>query len=135
MRKDLGREQNSSNETAHPICGQRTNSIRSWRKTEYEETRVSEIEHVTVFGSPAPGVEYFERRAAYAVIVNNGKIAMVKPGRTVGGKPNHFLPGGGSWPGEAPEDTVTREVTEELARSVLRFVSLARSSILLRRLR
>jgi 8-oxo-dGTP diphosphatase len=30
----------------------------------------------------------------------------------------HFLPGGGSVPGEAPEETVVREVYEELARSV-----------------
>ena len=66
-----------------------------------------------VFGSPEPDIQYTERRAAYIVVVgNDGKIAMVK------GRQKYFLPGGGSLPDEAPEDTVAREVSEELARSV-----------------
>jgi 8-oxo-dGTP pyrophosphatase MutT (NUDIX family) len=66
-----------------------------------------------VFGSPEPNIQYSERRAAYVVVVGgDGKIAMVK------GPQKHFLPGGGSLPNEAPEDTVAREVSEELARSV-----------------
>src|SRR5205823_3268316 len=40
------------------------------------------------------------------------EVAMVK------GQQNYFLPGGGSWPGEAPEATVAREAHEELARGV-----------------
>src|SRR2546423_1020358 len=36
----------------------------------------------------------------------------------VGSKQKHFLPGGGSMPGEAPEETGVREVHEELARGV-----------------
>ena len=66
-----------------------------------------------VFGSPEPNIRYTERRAAYVVIVSSdGNIAMVK------GPQKYFLPGGGSLPDEAPEDTVAREVSEELARSV-----------------
>ena len=66
-----------------------------------------------VFGSPNPDTQYSDRRAAYVVVVGiDGTIAMVK------GSQKYFLPGGGSLPGEAPEDTVAREVAEELARSV-----------------
>jgi 8-oxo-dGTP diphosphatase len=66
-----------------------------------------------VFGSLELNVHYTERRAAYVVIVgDDGKVAMVKSGH------KHFLPGGGSLPGEAPEETAVREVSEELARSV-----------------
>jgi 8-oxo-dGTP diphosphatase len=66
-----------------------------------------------IFGSPQPSVQYIERRAAYVVIINSqGKIAMVRNGQ------KHFLPGGGSAPCEAPEETVVREVHEELARGV-----------------
>lgn len=65
-----------------------------------------------IFGSPEPNVPYTERRAAYVVIINDERVAMVKSRHT------HFLPGGGALPGEAPEETVMREVEEELARSV-----------------
>jgi 8-oxo-dGTP pyrophosphatase MutT (NUDIX family) len=66
-----------------------------------------------IFGSPEPNVQYTERRAAYVVIVTEDEeVAMVKSRR------KHFLPGGGSLSGEAPEETIVREVSEELARSV-----------------
>ena len=66
-----------------------------------------------IFGSPELNIQYTERRAAYVVIVgSDGKIAMVK------GRQKYFLPSGGSLPDEAPEDTVAREVSEELARGV-----------------
>jgi 8-oxo-dGTP pyrophosphatase MutT (NUDIX family) len=61
-----------------------------------------------IFGSPEPNIQYIERRAAYVVIINDCKVAMVKSRQT------HFLPGGGSLPGEAPEDTVIREVKQQL---------------------
>jgi|ERR1700682_1338444 len=74
---------------------------------------------MVIFGSPELYVQYTERRAAYVVIVtNDGRVAMVNGGRTASGGPNAFLPGGGSLPGEAPEDTVAREVAEELERGV-----------------
>ncbi len=62
-----------------------------------------------IFGSAKPSVQYRERRAAYVVITRDGKVALVTSGQ------KHFLPGGGSLPGEAPEATVVREVHEELA--------------------
>lgn len=66
-----------------------------------------------LFGSPEPNVQYTQRRAAYVVIVNGrGEVATVRPRR------QHFLPGGGSLPGEGPEETIAREVREELARGV-----------------
>jgi putative acetyltransferase len=66
------------------------------------------------FGACRPGVTYADRPAAYAVVAGeNGTVAAVK-GRS--GK--FFLPGGGSLLGEAAEETVRREVREELARSV-----------------
>jgi 8-oxo-dGTP pyrophosphatase MutT (NUDIX family) len=59
-------------------------------------------------------VAYTARPAAYAVIGGeNGTVAAVQgPSGGVG------LPGGGSLPGETPEETLVREVREELARSV-----------------
>lgn len=65
------------------------------------------------FGSPAPGVRHAERRAAYVVIF--GDDATVA---TVASRQKQFLPGGGSLAGEAPEQTVAREVREELSRGV-----------------
>ena len=65
-----------------------------------------------VFGSTERDVEFTERRAAYVVIIDAERVATVKP------QHKHFLPGGGSLPGESPEDTIVREVREELARSV-----------------
>jgi 8-oxo-dGTP pyrophosphatase MutT (NUDIX family) len=65
------------------------------------------------FGSREPGVEYMERRAAYAVIIDGERrVAMVLD------RQRYFLPGGGAWAGETPEQTVAREVEEELARGV-----------------
>jgi 8-oxo-dGTP pyrophosphatase MutT (NUDIX family) len=64
------------------------------------------------FGSIEPEIRYTERRAAYAVIVTKeDTVTTVKTGQS------YFLPGG-SLPDETPEDTVIREVNEELARSV-----------------
>ena len=66
-----------------------------------------------IFGQPLHGVEYAERRAAYVVILSSdGHVAMVND------SDRWFLPGGGSEPGETPEETARREVREELARGV-----------------
>jgi len=70
------------------------------------------ISEALIFGSPEPNVQSSERRAAYVVITRDGKVALIKSGQ------KHFLPGGGSLPGETPEATVVREVQEELARAV-----------------
>lgn len=67
---------------------------------------------VIIFGSPKPNAPYIERRAAYLVVIDDGRVAMAKSHQ------KHFLPGGGSLPGESPEDTVAREVREELARGM-----------------
>jgi 8-oxo-dGTP pyrophosphatase MutT (NUDIX family) len=66
------------------------------------------------FGARRGGVKYRERPAAYAVVAGeNGTLAAVRGAAGV-----VFLPGGGSLPGETPEETVVREVAEELARRV-----------------
>ena len=68
---------------------------------------------IPVFGLPDPAQECTRRVAAYAVITDPaGRIAAVR------GKAGYFLPGGGSLPGETPEQTIRREVLEELAREV-----------------
>jgi 8-oxo-dGTP pyrophosphatase MutT (NUDIX family) len=65
-----------------------------------------------VFGLPQRNGFYTDRRAAYVVVIHDGMVAMVRP------QEKCFLPGGGSLPGEAPEDTVVREVREEVRRGV-----------------
>jgi 8-oxo-dGTP pyrophosphatase MutT (NUDIX family) len=66
------------------------------------------------FGARLKGVAYTERPAAYAVVAGaNETVAAVQGTSGMIG-----LPGGGSLPGETPEETVRREVREELARSV-----------------
>lgn len=69
---------------------------------------------VPTFGSAGiaePGVVYKERRAAYAVIVDDvGRVGAVR------GRDRYFLPGGGALPDEDAEGTILREVREELAR-------------------
>src|SRR5262249_42817593 len=66
------------------------------------------------FGARLEGVAYTERPAAYGVVAGeNGTVAAVRgPAGGIG------LPGGGSLPGETPEETLVREVREELARTV-----------------
>jgi 8-oxo-dGTP diphosphatase len=66
-----------------------------------------------VFGTPDAAFEYKPRRAAYAVIADgSGRIAAVSA------RYGYFLPGGGSLPGEMPEQTIMREALEELGRDV-----------------
>lgn len=68
---------------------------------------------IRVFGVQHPSLVYQPRPAAYVVITDaEGRVAAVK------GKRHYFLPGGGAWPGEMPEQTVRREVREELARAL-----------------
>jgi 8-oxo-dGTP pyrophosphatase MutT (NUDIX family) len=69
--------------------------------------------HVKTFGSPVPGVGHAARHAAYAVV--HGRRGLVAAVRTSLG---YFLPGGGALDGETLEETVMREVREELAREV-----------------
>src|SRR5260370_40751664 len=66
------------------------------------------------FGSCLKGVRYTERPAAYAVV--GGEHNTVAAVRGTSGMIG--LPGGGSLPGETPEETLVREVREELARSL-----------------
>ncbi len=69
----------------------------------------------TIFGPRLAGVRYAERPAAYAVVGGgNGTVAAVR-----GPSGRMWLPGGGSLPGETPEEALVREVREELARGVL----------------
>ena len=73
----------------------------------------SDESSIPVFGSHSPAIECTPRRAAYAVITDpKGRLAAVK------GKSGYFLPGGGSLPTETPEQTLRREVNEELATEV-----------------
>jgi 8-oxo-dGTP pyrophosphatase MutT (NUDIX family) len=81
-------------------------------KLSTEPLTLDSTELVT-FGSADLTVQYIERRAAYVVVTEGGKVAAV-----VGAGGKFFLPGGGSLPGESPEETVAREVSEKLALGV-----------------
>jgi 8-oxo-dGTP pyrophosphatase MutT (NUDIX family) len=68
---------------------------------------------ILTFGVMNTAVAYTPRSAAYAVIMDQqGRIAAVT------GNQGYFLPGGGSLPDETPEQTIRREVKEELAHEV-----------------
>lgn len=68
-----------------------------------------------VFGAAPEGVACRPRAAAYALIRDTeGRVAAVRA--TVGGRAGYWLPGGGGEPGESPEETVLREIREELGR-------------------
>src|SRR5205085_2738055 len=60
-----------------------------------------------------PNLKYKDRRAAYAVIITGSdRMAAVK------GREKYWLPGGGSLKEETAEETILREVREELGRTV-----------------
>ena len=61
------------------------------------------------FGIHDPGIHYADRHAAYAVIMENGRVAAVRSPR--GG---YFLPGGAADADETPKQTVLREIRGEL---------------------
>src|SRR5215471_13622651 len=65
------------------------------------------------FGHFDPYLRYKNRRAAYAVILANPCSVLAIKVRN-----KYWLPGGGSRDGETAEDTVVREVREELGRHV-----------------
>ena len=62
-----------------------------------------------IFGSHIPTITYKQRLAAYAIIHNSdGELAVVQP------TGSYFLPGGGAEAYGPPEQTLVREVEEEL---------------------
>jgi 8-oxo-dGTP diphosphatase len=64
------------------------------------------------FGSPEPGRDYPDRPAAFAIVEQAGKIALVRVTFEAGGGRTD-LPGGGIDPGESPEQAAAREAGEE----------------------
>jgi 8-oxo-dGTP pyrophosphatase MutT (NUDIX family) len=72
------------------------------------------MSETATFGTCLQGTNYVDRPAAYVVVAGqNGTVAVVQgPSGLIG------LPGGGALPGETAEETVGREVREELARDV-----------------
>lgn len=63
------------------------------------------------FGTPEPGLTYRPREGAYGLLIEDGKLAVVRVGFHA---PFYYdLPGGGIDPGETPEQAVVREFAEE----------------------
>lgn len=64
------------------------------------------------FGAPAPGLVYRQRPAAYGLLEQNGRLALVHV--TLEDRPPFYdLPGGGIDPGEDEEAALRREFGEE----------------------
>ena len=64
---------------------------------------------VLEFGKQREGIQYRRRSGVYAVVFDaDHRVAVVKVGD------RYFLPGGGVLEGELPEETLAREVREEL---------------------
>jgi 8-oxo-dGTP diphosphatase len=69
-----------------------------------------------VFGAAPEGVVCHPRRAAYAVVLNSdGHVATIRAALRDGTR-RYWLPGGGIEQNESPEETIVREVREELGR-------------------
>ncbi len=60
------------------------------------------------FGRHIKGAQYTKRTGAYGLVVEDGKIALIKVPQ------GYFLPGGGVEEGEIPEQALEREFLEEL---------------------
>jgi 8-oxo-dGTP pyrophosphatase MutT (NUDIX family) len=87
------------------------------------------MEEAWIFGDRLEHVHYIVRRGAYAVIINDGMIAVVKT------PTGYFLPGGGVEGTETFENRLKREVLEETGyTSVFSNLSDVRKSISTQRL-
>ena len=60
------------------------------------------------FGNIQPDIEYRQRPSAYAIVVHEELIAVVRTPK------GHFLPGGGAKPDESLADAAIRETEEEI---------------------
>lgn len=74
--------------------------------------------HGPVFGVSPAGVVCHPRRAAYVVIPGAGARVAAIRARLKDGTSRYWLPGGGMEADESPQETVEREVREELGRSI-----------------
>jgi 8-oxo-dGTP diphosphatase len=68
-----------------------------------------------VFGTRPEGVACTPRRAAYAVITRDGRVAATRA-RQRDGTFRYWLPGGRCEAGESADEAVLREIREELGR-------------------
>ena len=67
---------------------------------------------VPQFGEPEPGRDYPDRPAAFAIVADGGRIALVRVTFASGGGRTD-LPGGGLDPEETPQEAAARECGEE----------------------
>ena len=65
------------------------------------------------FGEPEPGRAYRDRAAAFAVVVHEERLALVRVEERNGRRGVLDLPGGGIDPGETARAAATRETAEE----------------------
>ncbi|HYI16573.1 MAG TPA: NUDIX domain-containing protein [Thermomicrobiales bacterium] len=76
------------------------------------------LESEPQFGNPVSGVTYHDRPGVYALVLCDNRLLVVE---TPAG---YFLPGGGIDAGELEEDSLRRELIEEVGLSVTGFTAI-----------
>lgn len=98
----------------------RTELVEGQVEVRYDVEPLAPVVDVVEIPVGAAGARTFQRLAAYAIVVDEGRLLLSQLASWVGGGAGLWtLPGGGVDPGEAPLDGVVREVHEEAGQHVV----------------
>lgn len=98
----------------------RTELVEGQVEVRYDVDPLASVVDVVEIPVGAAGARTLQRLAAYAIVVDEGRLLLSQLASWVGGGAGLWtLPGGGVDPGEAPLDGVVREVHEEAGQQVV----------------